>query len=173
MSPPADIDSLSNADLKALVIELLGRVAELERTVAQQRDEIARLKGGKGRPQIKPSGMEKASGGSSGQPGDRQRRGRGAKNAELVINEARIVRATSVPVGSRFKGYTDFVVQDLVLHPHVIRFRCERWLAPDGATLTAPLPANLSGHFGPGLQRFVLVQYHQGQVTVPRLLCVS
>jgi hypothetical protein len=173
MSVPADIESLSNADLKALVIQLLGRVAELERTVAQQRDEIARLKGGKGRPDIKPSkpsGMERASGPDADTRGPGRRRGRGAKNAELVINEERIVAAASAPPGSRFKGYTDFVVQDLVLCPHVIRFRCERWLTPDGTTLTAPLPANLSGHFGPGLQRFVLALYHQGQVTVPRLL---
>lgn len=172
MSPGADIDSLSNADLKALVIQLLGRVAELERTVAQQRDEIARLKGGKGRPDIKPgkpSGMEKASEATrKGSPG--QRHGRGARKAALAISEERIVTAASVPPGSRFKGYTDFMVQDLVVRPHVIRFRCERWLMPDGTMLTAPLPANLSGHFGPGLQRFVLAQYHQGQVTVPRLL---
>lgn len=173
MSPPADIDSLSNADLKALVIQLLGRVAELERTVAQQRDEIARLKGGKGRPDIKPSkpsGMEQASGRGAGKPGDGRRRGRGAKNTKLVISEERIVQASSVPPGSRFKGYTDFVVQDLVVHAHVTRFRCERWSRPDGTVLTAPLPANLSGHFGAGLQRFVLALYHQGQVTVPRLL---
>jgi Transposase IS66 family len=170
MSPPTDIESLSNADLKALVIQLLGRVAELERTVAQQRDEIARLKGGKGRPDIKPSGMEQASGRAAGERDDGPRRGRGAKNAKLVINEERVVTAAPVPSGSRFKGYASFVVQDLVLHPHVIRFRRERWLAPDGTTLTAPLPANLSGHFGPGLHRFVLAQYHQGQVTVARLL---
>lgn len=170
MSPPADVESLSNADLKALVIQLLGRVAELERTVAQQRDEIARLKGGKGRPQIKPSGMEKTSEPAAGQRGMGPHRGRGAKNAKLVINEERIVAAAPMPPGSRFKGYARFVVQDLVLRPNVIRFRCERWLRPDGTTFTAPLPANLSGHFGPGLQRFVLAQYHQGQVTVPRLL---
>jgi hypothetical protein len=172
MSPPSDIESLSNGELKVLVIQLLGRVAELERTVAQQRDEIARLKGGKGRPDIKPgkpSGMEQA-GGATGKPGDGRRRGRGSKNAKLVIDEERMVTAGSVPPGARFKGYTDFVVQDLVLHTRTIRFRCERWLTPDGTILTAPLPANLSGHFGPGLQRFVLAQYHQGQVTVPRLL---
>ena len=66
--------------------------------------------------------------------------------------------------------YTNFVVQDLVIRSHVVNFRRERWQKPDGDMMTAPLPAGISGHFGPELRRFVLAQYHQGQVTVPRLL---
>src|SRR5262249_27072592 len=53
---------------------------------------------------------------------------------------------------------------------HVVDFRCERWLTPDGTLLTAPLPDGIEGHFGPDLRRFILALYHQGQVTVPRLV---
>ena len=31
-------------------------------------------------------------------------------------------------------------------------------------------PAGVDGHFGPELRRFVLAQYHQGQVTAARLV---
>ena len=34
----------------------------------------------------------------------------------------------------------------------------------------AALPAGTVGHFGPELRRFVLAQYHPGQVTVPRIV---
>src|SRR4051794_41376021 len=67
-------------------------------------------------------------------------------------------------------SYEDFLVQDLVLRPHVLRLRRERWLTPDGRTVIAPMPVGVVGHFGPELRRFVLAQYHQGQVTVPRLV---
>jgi hypothetical protein len=84
-----------------------------------------------------------------------------------VAVEDRILAAT-VPPGSRFNGYADFVVQDLVLRVRCIRYRRERWLTPDGQLIVAPLPGGVDGHFGPELRRFVLAQYHQGQVTVPR-----
>jgi hypothetical protein len=168
MSPPSDIESLSNAALKALVVELMDRVADLSRTVMAQREEIARLKGLKGRPNIKPgkpSGMEKA---SRPAPSSKPPRRGGGKTAGRVVDEDRILKA-SVPRGSRFKGYEDFIVHDIVLRPHVVRYRRERWLTPDGRTVVAALPSGVKGHFGPELRRFVLAQHHQSQVTVARL----
>jgi hypothetical protein len=32
------------------------------------------------------------------------------------------------------------VVQDFLIRPHVVNFRCERWQTADGAMMTAPLP---------------------------------
>jgi len=61
-------------------------------------------------------------------------------------------------------------VQDLVLTARVVRYRRERWLTPEGETIVAPLPDGIRGHFGPELRRFVLMQHHQGQVTVERLV---
>src|ERR1700681_877760 len=170
MLPPDDMDRLSHAELKGLVIKQWEELVELQRMVAALRDEINRLKGGPGRPTIKPSGMERGTEPKPpGSSGDRKRP-RGGTRSKLSIHEERTVKVVTPPRGSRFKGYTSFVVQDLVIRPHVVNFRCERWQTPDGGMMTAPLPAGIDGHFGPELRRFVLAQYHQGQMTVPRLV---
>ena len=102
------LDDLSNADLRALVLELLGEVAALKQIVAEQREEIARLKGLKGPPRLKPSkpsGMEQASAKKTASSGPRNRRGRGKKRLSQVAPEDREDRVVSceVPAGSRFK----------------------------------------------------------------------
>jgi Transposase IS66 family len=170
MSPPEDLDRLSHAELKGLVVKQWEQMVELQRVVMALRDEVARLKGGPGRPNIKPSGMER---GTEPKPPGKfggRKRPRGSTRSKLTIDEEQAIKVAAPPLGSRFKGYTSFVVQDLVIRPHVVNFRCERWQAPDGAMMTAALPAGIDGHFGPQLRRFVLAQYHQGQMTVPRLV---
>ena len=129
VSVPPDLSGLSNSEL-----------LELERIVAEQREEIARLKGLKGRPDIKPSGMERGT--TPKLPPRGKRRGRG-KSAPRVSIEEQILKAAA-PDGSRFKGYEDFVVQDLVLSARVIRYRRERWVTPEGGTHSWPRSRPLS-----------------------------
>jgi len=167
VTAPVNLDGLLPAELKALVVQLLGELAEQKRLIGELRDENARLKGLNGRPRIKPSGMEKAS--EAKRSGKRTKRRRRGKVTPRVSVEEQIVKA-GVPSGSRFKGYETFVVQELVLRAQVIRYRRERWVTPEGATVIAPLPVGVAGHFGPELRRFVLMQHHQGQVTVERLV---
>ena len=167
MATPPNLPSLSRPDLEALLVEL--QVAELKALVATQRDEIARLKGLKGRPSIKPSGMEKnTEPPHDGRSGMLRRRG---KVTPRVTVETEVLRAAHPP-GSEFKGYEPYDVQDLVIGARAVHYRRERWLTPDGKMIVAPLPSGIRGHFGPELRRFVLMQYHQGQVTVERLVAL-
>lgn len=133
---PPDIDGLPSAELKQLVLKLVEENAEQARVIAELREEIARLKGLKGRPPIKPSGMENGTSSKSGGKRGR-RRGRGKVTPRVGVEE-QILKA-EVPAGSRFKGYEDFVVQEIVLRARVIRYRRERWLTPDGRRVVAPL----------------------------------
>lgn len=163
-----DIDDLSIADLKRLLLEALAKIAELTAENAALREEIARLKGLKGRPAVKPSRPSGMEGASSAEPAPASGKRRRGRPARMAVEDR--VLTLPVPAGSRFKGYESYLVQDLEIRARAIRYRRARWLTPDGSSVVAPLPAGTAGHFGPELRRFVLAQYHQGQVTVPRLV---
>lgn len=157
------------------------QLAEFKAVIAAQREEIQRLKdtiahlkGHKGRPQMKPSRLEKgnpgqepAAGGSEREP-KRAGSAKRQKTAHLTIDQTEILRPEQVPPGSVFKGYQDYVVQELELRVHTTCYRCERWQTPGGSEVVGQLPEALRGsHFGPQLRRYILYQSYQQHVTQP------
>ena len=101
MRPPVDLDGLSSTQLRDLVSRLLARLTELERTVAEHGEEIARLKGLKDRPDIKPGSMDHAT--DPAKTGKRWKRPGPGKVRPRVSVEDRVLKAAA-PAGSRFKG---------------------------------------------------------------------
>jgi hypothetical protein len=165
------------------VLEENRRQAEL---IQQMRDEIAVLKGQKARPRFKPSGMDAETepdgdgdGSEGGDGGDgrglrsRKRAGssKRSKTQQLTIHQTiKVAPKAPIPERSRFKGYRDFIVQDLRIQAHNTCYRLEVWQTPDGARLLGELPVSLNGgHFGPELRRYALYQHHHCHVTQPLL----
>ena len=172
MPTPLDLDAVSLEDLKKLVVQLMVEVTALREENQQLRAENARLKALPKKPKLAPGGMDKATEPDKRartKEARRQRRKRQSGRRTPPVTEERTL-VIEAPAGSRRRGFEPFTVQDLILAPQVIRFRRERWVTPEGQEITAPLPPEVSGHFGPGIVRYVLMQHVQGQVTVERLL---
>lgn len=160
--------------LLELIEQLVQKVRQQGEKIAQLEDEIAVLKGEKKRPRFKPSQLDKKAGREEGALGEGKRPGseKRSKTGSLVIHEEQVIApAEAVPEGSRFKGYRDVVVQDLVIRAHNTRYRLERWETPDGGTLMGELPiAARGGHFGVTLVSYLVYQHHHCQVTQPLVL---
>jgi len=160
--------------LLAIIRQLADRVAELEQTDQQLRDEIARLKGQKPRPDIKPSVLEAVPKTERKEGDKRPGSAKRPKTAELTIHREQPLHAEGLPEGSKFRCYEPYVVQELTIQNQNIRYLRARYDLPGGGSVLAPFPEGVlpvaGGHFGPNLIVYILDQYHQAQVTEPLLL---
>jgi Transposase IS66 family len=174
MSTKLKIPRIPEEERIPLVTALLEIIQVQQEQIQELRDEIARLKGDKPRPNIKPSALEKGSSGTAKTQAGQKRPGsaKRTKSDKLEIHERHIVKADNVPWGSRFKGYEKFTVQGLLVRPHNTLYLRERWLTPSGKQIIAPLPDEIRtlGHFAASLQSFILYQYHHCHVTQPLIL---
>ena len=182
MKKRPSLPEIADSERTALVVALLAVIEGMWETVQKQdeeiaglKDEIAVLKGEKKRPAFKPSGMEQNSDtdSSSSETEDRQkppkRRPKRHKTQNLVIHEDRVMRPAHPEEGCRFKGYRDYVVQDLHLEARTIRYRLECWQTPQGSYVSGELPPEVSGHFGARLQAALKDLHHHARI--PQPLC--
>jgi len=153
-----------------LVESLLRLLAQQQAEIDRLRAEIARLKGLPPRPTIRPSTLnaphpdpahKKRRRGK--RPGSEKRH----KTVELTIHETIPLMIGGLPESTQQDGHEDFVVQDLRIEAHNICYQRIRYRLPDGRYATAPLPADVQGHFGPTLRSYVLYQHYQNHVTQP------
>lgn len=166
-----NINDIPEKDRTPLVLMLLQSLNALYEENQALRDEIARLKGQKPKPKIKPSKLEsrrkEQAGSKTKRPGSAKRK----KSQTLEIHRTLKIPPENLPPGSWFKEYNDFLVQGLRIKPFNTRYRLERWESPDGRTFAGKLPPELNGeHFDPELKRFILYQYYHAHVTQPLLL---
>lgn len=173
MSPSQIISSILDEEKTPIVLQLLEIIQLQSEQIQALKDEVAHLKGEKAKPKIQPSKLledepeEASCQDSPKRPGSAKKK----KTQSLEIHEEKFIQPTDIPVGSRFKGYQDFVVQDLVFQPFNVRYRLARWETPDGIHLVGKLPEEVAGnHFGVTLRSFILYQYNQAHVTQPLIL---
>ena len=171
---------------------LLATIEEQQETIQKQQAEIetlkaevARLKKLPNRPKIRPSTLPKddeesddddgddgdddaqgAEGGGKGKTGKSRKR-----KKKLTIHDTKIIKPEYLPEGSRFLGYEDFTVQDLLIQPHNTRYRLARYRTPQGEELIGVLPEDVQGsHFGITLKGYIIYQYFHQRVTQPLIL---
>jgi hypothetical protein len=169
------IPPIPDEERTPLVSALLEIIRIQQEQIQEFRDEIARLKGQKPKPKIKPSTLEKEPRDNKKQKFPAKRPGsiKRKKADTLWIHDTEILRAENVPPGSKRRGYEEFTVQGLVFEVRNILYLRERWETPQGETIVAPLPdcvRFVGGHFDVSLHRFVLYQYYHCHVTQPLIL---
>jgi len=157
-----------------LVEELKQENIALREQVQGLRDEVNRLKGEQGKPDIKPGekggGSDYSSEKERREPKKRRRR-RKANRIQIDREELLKVERSELPKDAEFKGYEPVIIQDLVIKTDNVRFLKEKFYSPSlGKTYLAALPVGYQGEFGPGLRSLVVTLYYAAEMTEPKIV---
>lgn len=157
--------------LEALLVE----VRSLREDNQRLRDEINRLKGEPGTPDVKPN---RRAAGRTDSSSERERRQPKAWQKGHKLDRIRIDRVERVaverasrPADAEYRGTESVTVQDLVLRSDNVRFEKEVWSSPSlKRSYRAALPAGYDGQFGPGLKALALALHYGANLTEAKLL---
>ena len=176
--PEIDLNEIEDAKMRELVVGLLNIIEDLSANMTRLqeenqrlRDEVNRLKGEQGKPDIKPNKKRRD------HSSEKERRVSGkhqkkSKQATVKIDHEEVLKVdrSQLPPDAQFKGYEEVVVQDIQLRTNNIRFYKEKFYSKsERKTYLAPLPLGYQGQFGPQLRTQILVLYYAGQMTAAKI----
>jgi len=177
--PKIRLPNISDEEKIPVVLQLIEIIEQISVVNQQQaeeiqllKDEIARLKDQKPKPNIKPSKLEKVpedkekKDSSGKRPGSDKR----SKTAEIIIHKTISIAPEYIPPGSTFRENQPYTVVGIKIEPYNVRYLLERWETPDGNYIVGKLPPEVQGHYNAELKRYILYQYFQCHVTQPLLL---
>lgn len=174
-----DPNTIEDERLRQLVISLMNLVETLSAKVAEQaeeirrlRDENNRLKGEQGKPTFPPKKP------LAPLSSEKERRiskphHKTNKQAQIMIDRVEVltIEKDHLPADAHLKGYEDVIVQDLEIRTHTTKFRKAKYYSPSQKkTYLAPLPPGYRGQFGPGVKAWILTLYYADGMSEPKIL---
>lgn len=157
-----------------LIEQLTGDLRASQAEVQRLRDEVNRLKGEQGKPELKGNIPEAPSKHSSEQERKQSRaHKKSSKKVNIQANREEIaeVDKSTLPADAEFKGYEEVLVQDILLETDNVLFRKEKYYAASTRrTYLAKLPAGYEGQFGPGVKALVMTMYYGMNTSEPKIV---
>lgn len=176
-----DLSRIQDPHARECIVRLLNVIEEVtfalresQREVQRLRDEIARLKGEKGKPDIKANTPKPSTADYSSEKERHTAKAwsKGSKIAKIHIDREEVLRVDreSLPADAEFKDYEDSTVQDVILRTDNVLFHKEKFYSPGkGRVYLAPLPRGYEGEFGPGIKSLVITLYFGSNMSEPKI----
>jgi hypothetical protein len=176
------LDAIQEENAREIVKRLLNMIEQLsgegrELRIENQwlRDEVNRMKGEQGKPNIR--GNASGRGGTADHSSEterhqkRKRSKKSKKNNVPIQREAVLqVDRARLPADAQYKGCATVVVQDVRIQAEHVRFYKEKYYsASQHKTYLAKLPPGYAGQFGPGIKSLVLTLYYGVGTSEPKI----
>ena len=180
-----------------IIEKLFGKIVSLENELQEAHNEINRLKGEKGKPDIKGNKKKdgdisseterkeaeakanvdvgSGDGEASGDAVGKKKRHREPKLPKIKIDREQIcpLDKEGLPDDLEFKGYEEVVVQNIIITTDNVKYRREVYYSPsEHKSYLGELPKEIrgQGEFGPGIRALIPILKSEGNMSEKRIL---
>jgi hypothetical protein len=177
-----DLGAVDDPILRSCLVALLNiiqqqarRIAFLEEENRCLKDEIARLKGEQGRPDVKANKNKDDSNTNYSSEKRRKKKKPRVPRQKMVEIDRTVpcrVDPATLPEDAIYKGTETKVIQDVIFRRDNVAFEREKYWSPSlNKVFYGPLPDGYSGYdFGPGVRSLVVVLYYATGGSEPKIL---